>query len=51
MGFFQIMIGVIGGVYLAQNYDLPNIKNLFMEGKRMEERHKIKGSATNPKDY
>lgn len=53
MGLFQIMLGVIGGVYIAQNYDLPNIKNLFesafVEGKRKEDRHKIKGPTTNPK--
>ncbi|PIA35697.1 hypothetical protein AQUCO_03500211v1 [Aquilegia coerulea] len=31
-GCFTLVVGTIGGVYLAQNYNLPNIKNLTETG-------------------
>lgn len=35
MGFiqstFSLLVGAAGGIYIAQNYDVPNIKN-YMQG-------------------
>ncbi|KAI3444719.1 hypothetical protein Pfo_001384 [Paulownia fortunei] len=39
-----LMLGMIGGAYIAQNYDVPNIRNLvgtsFLKGKPPEETHR-----------
>ncbi|PIN06483.1 hypothetical protein CDL12_20963 [Handroanthus impetiginosus] len=41
---FALMLGAIGGAYVAQNYDIPNIRNLikrsFLEGKVLEETYR-----------
>lgn len=28
----SLFVGVVVGIYLAQNYDLPNIKNIITHG-------------------
>lgn len=51
------MLGMIGGVYIAQKYNLPDISSMvesaFAKGKMLEQMYrkpKISGSTTNPKD-
>lgn len=61
MGFMgrslTLMVGMIGGVYIAQKYDLPDISNIvesaFAKGKMIEQAYrkpKSSGSTTNTKD-
>lgn len=48
MGIFKIsfpfMAGTISGIYIAQNYDVPNIKNLaktaFFKAKQIEAKYR-----------
>jgi len=28
----QFLLGFVAGVYMAQNYDMPNVKNLMNKG-------------------
>ncbi|KAL7158502.1 hypothetical protein ABFS83_02G147500 [Erythranthe nasuta] len=49
----MFMLGIIGGAYVAQNYDVPNIKNLIktamLKGKTLEQTYRKPNpnSATN----
>ncbi|KAL7121113.1 hypothetical protein ACP275_02G162400 [Erythranthe tilingii] len=40
----MFMLGIIGGAYVAQNYDVPNIKNLIktalLKGKTLEQTYR-----------
>ncbi|KAG2624257.1 hypothetical protein PVAP13_3KG119300 [Panicum virgatum] len=55
MGFLQstssLLIGTGCGIYIAQNYNVPNIKKLVMEmmdrGKKLEESYKKPGNNKN----
>ncbi|KAG2616063.1 hypothetical protein PVAP13_3NG112569 [Panicum virgatum] len=55
MGFLQstlsLLIGTGCGIYIAQNYNVPNIKKLVMEmmdrGQKLEESYKKPGNDKN----
>ncbi|CAA2976681.1 Hypothetical predicted protein [Olea europaea subsp. europaea] len=51
---FAVMVGMIGGVYIAQKYEVPNIRNMVetaaCKAKVVEETYR-KPNATTPCKY